>query len=96
MKLAYKPLGIILGLIAGKLATSLFEVLWSRIDDEDVPDPTNRDADVSKVLLGAVLQGVVFSGTRAAVDRAGARGWERFFGVWPGETADDSATNGQA
>lgn len=93
MKLAYKPLGIILGLIAGKLAASMFEALWSWIDDNEVPDPTDRDVDASKVLLAAVLQGVIFQGTRAAVDRAGARGWERFFGVWPGATAEDSSKN---
>ena len=94
MKLAYKPLGIILGLLAAKLAASFFEALWSWIDDDDVPGPTDREADVSKVLLAAVLEGVIFQGTRAAVDRAGARGWERFFGVWPGETAEEAAIGG--
>jgi hypothetical protein len=84
MKLLYKPFGIVLGLLAGLLAKKVFETVWGVIDDEEPPKPTTRDADWPKVLAAAAVQGVTFKVTRAAVDRAGAKGWDHLFGVWPG------------
>ena len=88
MKLLYKPFALILALLAGKLAVGLFDTIWSWIDEDEAPDATSADADLTKVLLAAALQGVVVKGTLAAASRGGAKGWERMFGVWPGETAD--------
>jgi hypothetical protein len=85
MKLIYKPFGLIFGIIAGALSTKLFDAIWARIDDEQPPTPTTKEAPVGKVLGAAVLQGVVFSGTRAAVDRWGARGFYALTGLWPGD-----------
>jgi hypothetical protein len=85
MKLAYKPFGIVLGLLAGLLARRLFSVVWGMVDHEDPPTPTTREADWSKVLTAAALQGATFQVTRAAVNRAGAASWNHLFGVWPGE-----------
>lgn len=91
MKLLYKPFALILALIAGKLAGGLFNTIWSWIDADDAPDATEQNADVKKVLLAAALQGAVVKSTHAAIERGGARGFERFFGVWPGEKAEEAA-----
>jgi hypothetical protein len=32
------------------------------------------------------MQGAVFGGVKALIDRAGATGFARLTGVWPGET----------
>jgi hypothetical protein len=85
MKLAYKPFGIILGLVAGLLSKKVFEAIWGIFDNEEPPKPTTKEADWPKVLGAAAVQGVTFKVTRAAVDRAGAKGWDHLFGVWPGE-----------
>jgi hypothetical protein len=85
MKLVYKPFGIILGIIAGLLSKKVFEAVWGIIDKEEPPKPTTREADWTKVLAAAAVQGVTFKVTRAAVDRAGAKGWDHLFGVWPGD-----------
>jgi hypothetical protein len=87
MKLIYKPFGIVLGLMAGLVSKRLFDALWGVIDEEEPPKATTRDTNWTRVLLAAAVQGATFKATRAAVDRAGARGWNHLFGVWPGEKA---------
>ena len=85
MKLLYKPFAIIGGILAGLLAKKLFERLWGLFDKEEPPEPTTRDAPLGKVLGAAALEGVTFNVTRAAIDRAGARGFAHLTGTWPGE-----------
>lgn len=89
MKLLYKPFGIIFGLIAGLLSKKLFEFIWARFDDAEAPEATTKEASMGKVVGAAALQGLVFKGTRAAVDRYGARGFEYLTGTWPGEKEPD-------
>jgi hypothetical protein len=89
MKIAYKPIGIVVGIIAGLLSRRLFNVIWSKIDDEEPPGPTTEEATWTKVVTAAAVQGVTFAVTKAVVDRAGARGFEHLFGVWPGEKRPD-------
>jgi hypothetical protein len=89
MKLLYRPVGIVLGLVAGFLSKSLFNFIWSRIDDEEAPKATIRDTSWPKVLISAAVQGMVFQTVRAAVNRAGASGFEYLTGVWPGEKTPD-------
>jgi uncharacterized protein DUF4235 len=91
MKLFYKPFGIVAGILAGLLARKIFTFVWSKLDDEEPPEAKTALASWPRVVGAAVLQGAVFSGTRAAVDRAGARGFEHVFGVWPGEKVPDKA-----
>lgn len=85
MKLLYKPFGIVLGIAAGLLSKKLFNLVWGIVDKEQPPKPTTQEADWSKVLAAAAVQGVTFKVTRAAVDRVGAKGWDHLFGVWPGD-----------
>jgi Protein of unknown function (DUF4235) len=85
VKLLYKPFGIVAGIIAGLLSKKLFEQIWGLFDREEPPDATTRDATWPKVLGAAAVEGVTFKVTRAAVDRAGARSFERLTGIWPGE-----------
>jgi hypothetical protein len=85
MKFVYKPFGIVCGILAGLLSKKLFEQIWGWIDEEEPPGATTRDAPLAKVLGAAAVEGVTFKVTRAAVDRAGARGFEHLTGVWPGD-----------
>lgn len=85
MKLLYKPLGLLLGVLGGAIATSLFDRIWSAITgDDESPDATDPGSGWGKVVLAAVIQGAIFAGVRAAVNRAGAKGYEKATGVWPG------------
>lgn len=91
MKLIYKPFGLILGLAAGFVASKLFEVVWGVFDKEEPPKPTTRDTTWPKVLGAAAVQGLTFKVTKAAVDRAGAKGFEHVIGVWPGEKTPEKS-----
>jgi Protein of unknown function (DUF4235) len=89
MKLIYRPVGIILGILAGIVSKKIFEQIWGLIDKEEPPKPTTEETSWPKVLASAAVQGVTFKVTRAAVDRAGATGYSRLTGVWPGEKAPE-------
>jgi Protein of unknown function (DUF4235) len=89
MKLLYKPFGIILGILGGLIGKRVFDFVWTKIDDEEPPDATTQDAKWGKVIATAALQGMIFKGTRAVVDRHGARGWYYLTGTWPGEKRPD-------
>jgi hypothetical protein len=89
MKLLYKPFGILLGILAGMAGKRLFDVVWTKIDDEEPPEPTTEEASWRRVLAVAALQGVIFRMTRVAVDRYGAIGWRYLTGTWPGEKRPD-------
>jgi hypothetical protein len=89
MKLIYRPFGILLGILAGIVAKKLFEQLWGLIDKEEPPKPTTEQTSWPKVLASAAVEGLTFKVTRAAVDRAGATGYSRLTGVWPGERAPE-------
>jgi hypothetical protein len=89
MKLLYKPIGIVLGVVAGLLGKRLFDFAWTKLDDEEPPEATTQEAPWVKVLSAAALQGMIFKTTRALVDRYGAQGWYYLTGSWPGERRPD-------
>ena len=89
MKILYKPFGILFGLLAGFAAKKIFEQIWGLIDKEEPPKATTRETTWPKVIASAAVQGVTFKVTRAAVNRAGARGYERLTGVWPAPEAPE-------
>jgi xanthosine utilization system XapX-like protein len=89
MKLLYKPFGIVLGIMAGLVGRRIFDLIWEHIDEEDAPKPTTQHSPLAKVMGAAAIQGAVFRVTRAAVDRAGANGFQHLTGVWPGEKVPD-------
>lgn len=86
MKLLYKPFGMLVSIVGGLVAAAAFKQLWQRIGHEtDKPNATDRDRGWSEVVVAAALQGAVFGGVKALVDRAGAAGYQRVTGVWPGD-----------
>ncbi|MER5996139.1 DUF4235 domain-containing protein [Streptomyces viridosporus] len=84
-KIAYKPVGLALGVVSGMTAAALFKQSWKMLGhDEDAPDATDEERSWHEVLLAATLQGAIFAGVKAAVDRAGATAVRRLTGTWPG------------
>ena len=84
MTLLYRPFGILFGLLGGQLAKKVFNVIWSKIDDEEAPKPTTEGTPWSKILIAAAVQGMVFQTVKATINRSGAKGFEWLTGVWPG------------
>jgi Protein of unknown function (DUF4235) len=88
MKIAYRPIGVLSGLLAGFVAGAVFKRLWKLAAREDeAPKATDQRRGWTEVVLAAAVKGAVFASVRAAVDRAGATGFARATGVWPGRTA---------
>ncbi|GAC82548.1 hypothetical protein ACN94_16975 [Gordonia paraffinivorans] len=75
-KTFYKPLSLATSVLGGVAAGAVFGQIWKRIsDDPDTPDPKDLRRSNGEVLAAAALQGLVFGLVRAAVDRAGAKGY---------------------
>ncbi|EDY54644.1 MULTISPECIES: DUF4235 domain-containing protein [Streptomyces] len=84
-KLAYKPVGMAMGAVSGVVAGSVFKQVWKKLGhEEDAPDATDEQRTWREVLTAAVLQGAIFAGVKAAVDRSGATATRRLTGTWPG------------
>ncbi len=87
MKFLYKPFGLIASVVGGILAGALFKRLWAAVaDDREAPKAKDRDRTWREVVVAAAVQGAVFGGVKALIDRAGATGFARLTGVWPGKT----------
>ena len=83
-KIAYKPVGILLGVAAGAVAGAVFKQVWKVAGrDEDAPNATDEDRGWGEILLAAALQGAIFAVVKATVDRAGATGVRKLTGEWP-------------
>jgi hypothetical protein len=84
-KLAYQPVGMLLGMVAGAIAGLAFDRLWQALSGTgDPPRAIDQDRGVGEILAAAALQGAVFAVVRAAVDRGGAHAVHRLTGRWPG------------
>ena len=85
MKLIYKPIGLIMGILAGLVGRRIFDYVWTKVDDEDPPKGTTQNAPWVKILSAAAMEGIIFKTVRVVVDRYGATGWNYLTGSWPGE-----------
>ena len=85
-KLAYRPIGLIGGILAGTLSGIVFKQIWKQVSDEDdAPNALQSEHSMKEVVLAAAIQGAIFAATKAAIDRAGARGFKQLTGAWPGD-----------
>lgn len=85
VNLAYKPVGIVGKVVAGAIAGALISRVWGLVSrtDKQLPEPRDRRRALREVLLAAALDGALSAVVRAAVDRAGARQFERWTGDYP-------------
>jgi hypothetical protein len=85
-KIAYKPVGLLGGILAGALSGAIFKVVWKRVsNEEDAPKALESEYSTTEAVLAAALQGAIFAATKAVIDRAGARGFTKLTGKWPGD-----------
>jgi hypothetical protein len=83
-KIAYKPVGLVLGATAGAISGLVFKQIWKHVaNDDDAPNATDEDRGWGEILAAAAIQGAIFAVVKAAVDRAGATGVRRLTGRWP-------------
>ena len=83
MKLLYKLLGVIASVLGGLLAAKVFAQLWRLLPGTSESAPASTDHGWKEIAIAAALQGAVYGGVKAIIDRASARGFERATGAWP-------------
>ncbi|WP_006247093.1 DUF4235 domain-containing protein [Mycolicibacterium tusciae] len=76
-KALYKPLSIATSVAGGLLAGKVFTEIWQRVSpsDQEPPEPKDLTRSTREALIAAAVQGLIFGLVRAAVDRAGAKGY---------------------
>lgn len=89
MSLAFRPIGIAIGIVAGIGARKLFEVLWGVFDDEEAPNPEHREIDWAKFIPAMLLEGAIFRLVRGLVDHNLRRAFAGLTGSWPGQEAPE-------
>ena len=85
MKFLFAPIGIGAGLIAGMIGKKAFEKLWAVIDDEDPPEPDQRDAPTVKLIAALAIEGAIFRLVKGMTDYGARRAFAGATGSWPGE-----------
>jgi Protein of unknown function (DUF4235) len=84
IKLLYKALGVLVGLLGGVLAGAIFKRVWKVAAGEDEPPrATDERRGWPEILLAAALQGAIAAVVKAAVDRGAAKGVQKATGIWP-------------
>jgi hypothetical protein len=91
MKFLFLPFSILGGLAAGQLSKKIFDLVWSRFDDEDAPRPKHRQIDLGKLVAALVIEGALFRVVKGLFDHGSRRGFAKATGSWPGEEAPDPA-----
>ena len=91
MKFLFAPIGILTGLVAGMLARKGFERVWAVIDDEEPPEPENRQAPTLKLVMALALEGAIFRVAKGFADHGARKGFASLTGRWPGDEKPDPA-----
>jgi hypothetical protein len=85
MKFLFAPVGIGAGLVAGMIGKKAFERLWAAIDDEDPPEPDQRDAPTAKLITALAIEGAIFRVVKGMTDYGARRAFAGATGSWPGQ-----------
>jgi hypothetical protein len=64
----------------------VFKQIWKAVaNEDDAPGALQSEYSMREVVLAAAIQGAIFAAVKAAIDRAGARGFKELTGAWPGD-----------
>jgi xanthosine utilization system XapX-like protein len=85
MSLAFRPVGILVGLLAGIVGKKVFELVWGLIDDEDPPEAKYRQIGLIKLVGALALEGAIFRALRGLADHGARHAFARLAGEWPGD-----------
>jgi hypothetical protein len=89
MRFLFAPIGIGAGLVGGFLAKKAFEGIWGLVDDEEPPEPDQRQIRMAKLVAALVVEGAVFRLVKGLTDHGTRSGFARLTGRWPGEERPD-------
>jgi hypothetical protein len=90
-KVVFTPISLLSGLLAGFVASKLFEALWGRFASQEAPEPDQREISWPALIAAMTLEGAIFRVVRGVVDRGSRVAFARATGSWPGEEKPDEA-----
>jgi hypothetical protein len=91
MKLAFIPVSILGGILAGLIGQKVFDAIWSKVDEQEPPHPDHREVRLAKLAIALIIEGAIFRLVKGLFDHAARRGFARATGAWPGEEAPEKA-----
>ena len=85
-KVVYRPIGLIGSLVASSIAATVFQVVWKKVARaDDAPTAMQSEYSMREVLVASAVRGAIVAVVKAVVSRAGARGFTKLTGAWPGD-----------
>jgi hypothetical protein len=91
MKVAFVPISLLGGLLAGLLGQKIFDAIWGRVAEQEPPQPEHREVRLAKLAVALIIEGAIFRLVKGLFDHAARRGFARMTGAWPGEEQPDRA-----
>jgi len=85
-KVVYRPVGLAASVVSGVIAGQIFRFAWKKgtPGHKDAPGPLETEYPLKEIFVAAAIQGAIYAVVRTAVDRQGAKLFQRWTGEWPG------------
>jgi Protein of unknown function (DUF4235) len=87
-KILFVPFSIVSGALAGFVSKKTFERVWRVFDDQDAPDPKDRDIAWARLVTALLLQGAILRTVRGLMEHGSRSAFSKLTGTWPGEKAE--------
>jgi hypothetical protein len=84
-KILFVPFSIVSAILAGFVSKKAFGRVWHLFDDQDAPNPKDRDIAWAKLVPALLLQGAISHTVRGLMDHGSRSAFIRLTGSWPGE-----------
>ena len=91
MKLAFIPVSVLGGILAGFIGQKAFDAIWGKVDAQEPPQPEHREVSLAKLAIALLIEGAIFRLVKGLFDHAARRGFARMTCAWPGEEQPDRA-----
>ena len=87
-KILYRPFGLVSSIAGGLVAGQIFKRIYKRASPghrTEAPSPLQSQYSMREIVVASLIQGAIFAGVKAVIDRGGARAFQKWTGEWPGE-----------
>jgi hypothetical protein len=89
VKIAFIPISVLGGLLAGFIGQKVFDAIWGKVDEREPPQPEHREISLAKLVLALAIEGAIFRLVKGLFDHGARRGFARMTGSWPGEESPE-------